>query len=147
MQLNQSGVNPVIAAILLIVITVAIGGLYWNWVQSYYQNQIAKQSAMASEQIECSEASFQINSCSFDAGDTNVATIQLENTGYVDLNSFTVVVQYSSGESDINICGINLEESAYGNVYIRLDAGESPYKIKVASRDCKSLEDSTKDCS
>lgn len=147
MKLNSSGVNPLIAAILLIVVTMAIGGLYMGWTMTYYQNQLANQQKLSDQQIECSEAGFQINSCSFDAGDTNIATVQLENTGYVDLNEFTVVAQYSNGESDTNICAIDLEESAYGNAFIQLEAGKSPYKIKVASRDCTSLEDSTKDCS
>ncbi len=146
-MMKEKGVSPVIAAILLIVVTVSIGVLYSSWVQTYYTNQISKQAEISDEQIECSEAGFQINSCSFDAGDTNIATIQLENTGYLDLNSFTVVAEYSSGESDINICSINLEESSYGNVYIQLEAGQSPSKIKVVSRDCKMLEDSTTDCS
>ena len=146
-MMKEKGVSPVIAAILLIVVTVTVGVLYSSWVQTYYTKQISKQAEISDEQIECSEAGFQINSCNFDAGDTNIATIQLENTGYLDLNSFTVVAEYSNGESDINICSINLEESSYGNVYIQLEAGKSPSKIKVVSRDCKTLEDSTTDCS
>lgn len=147
MQLNSRGVTPVIAAILLILVTLSVAYLYSSWVISYYQNQLQSQSKISDEQIACAEAGFQINSCSFDFGDTNIATIRLENTGYVDLNEFTVVVQYSSGDSDNNICYPNLEEAGFGIVYIQLRAGESPYKIKVASRDCRSLEDSTKDCS
>lgn len=146
-MMKKKGVSPVIAAILLIVVTVSIGVMYSSWVQTYYNKQISKQAEISDEQIECSEAGFQINSCSFDAGDSNIATIQLENTGYLDLNSFTVVAEYSNGNSDINICSINLEESSYGNVYIQLEAGQSPSKIKVVSRDCKTLEDSTTDCS
>jgi len=147
MRLNEKGVNPVIAAILLVVITMVIGGLFAGWSQTYYQDQITRQDELSTKQIRCAEASFQINSCSFDAGDTNIATIQLENTGFVDLNEFTVVVEYSDGSSDVNINSLDLEEAALDNVFIQLDPGESPSMVKVASRECIDKTDHTTDCS
>ncbi len=143
---KQKGVNPLIAAILLILITMSIGSLFYGWMRTFYDNQLQKQSQLSDEQLQCSEAGFQINSCSFDAGDTNIATIRLENTGYVDLNSFTVAALYTDGESDVNICEMDLEEGGYGNAYVQVTAGKSIQTIKVVSRDCKTIEDSTSSC-
>jgi len=143
---KQKGVSPVIAAILLILITMSIGSLFYGWMRTFYDNQLQKQSQLSDEQIQCSEAGFQINSCSFDSGDTNIATILLENTGYVDLNSFTVAALHTDGASDVNIGEIDLEEGGYGNVYVQVEAGKSISKIKVVSRDCKTIEDTTSSC-
>jgi len=145
--MKEKGVNPVIASILLIVITMSVGLLFGGWVQEYYANQIANQAELSEKQIECSEAGFTIKSCSFDSGDTNIATLQLENTGNFDLNRFTVVVEYNDGSSDTNLNQLDLAESAYGNVYIQLDAGESPKKIKIVSKECLDKVDSTTSCS
>ncbi|MCX6802548.1 MAG: hypothetical protein NT067_05570 [Candidatus Diapherotrites archaeon] len=144
---NQRGVTPLIAEILLVLVAIGIGSLFMGWIYSYYNDQLSSQKELSDMQIKCDKAGFTIVSCAFDQGDTNVATIQLENTDYVDLNSFTVAVKYNSGNSDINICQVNLEEGSYGNVYVRLDAGESPAEIKVTSRDCKDISDTTTDCS
>ncbi|MFH1235046.1 MAG: hypothetical protein V1493_05550 [Candidatus Diapherotrites archaeon] len=143
----QKGVSPLIATMLLVLVALGIGGLFFSWMYTYYNNELANQQRMSDEQIRCSDAGFTIVSCSFDQGDTNVATIQLENTGYLDLNAFTVTAKHSSGNSDTNICQVNLEEGAYGNVYVRLAAGESPAEVKVTSRDCKDISDKTTDCS
>ncbi|MEM0360553.1 MAG: hypothetical protein QXK06_04430 [Candidatus Diapherotrites archaeon] len=143
----NKGVSPLIATMLLVLVAMGIGGLFFSWMYTYYNNELSNQQRISDEQIKCSNAGFQIVSCSFDAGDTNIATILLENTDFVDLNSFTVTVRYSSGESDTNICNINLKESAYGKVYIQLDPGESPAEIKVTSRDCKNLSHKTTNCS
>ncbi len=145
--MEEKGINPVISSILLVVITLAVGMMFMQWTITYNQEQMANEERISDEQIECSEAGFQIKSCSFDSGDTNIATIQLENTGYADLNSFTVVAEHSAGSSDVNICSIDLEEGAFDMVYIQVETGKSLKKIKVVSRDCKTLQDSTTDCS
>jgi hypothetical protein len=136
-----------IAEILLVLVALGIGSLFMGWMYSYYNDQLSAQEELSDRQIKCDDAGFTINSCSFDQGDTNIATVNLENTGMVDLNTFLVTAQYSSGSSDTNTCHTNLGEGAYDNVYIQLDAGESPQKIKVTSKDCPDKSDSTADCS
>ena len=144
--MNSKGVNPVIAAILLIVITIAIGGMYAGWMQEFYTKSLQAQKETSDRQIFCKDAGFTIYSCTYDQGDTNMVTVVLESSAPIDLNSFDVIAVHSDGRSDHNNCEVGLEEHATGVAYVRVTAGKSLTRVKVTSTDCPEKSDSVTSC-
>lgn len=144
----KKGVSPIIGALLLLLITVAIGMIYFTWIYSYTVTETTKAKDIGSQSIDCSEAGVTIVSCSYDKGGTEVVSVGIENTGSVDLNGFKVVAIYTDYSSDVNDNDdLYLDVGARGNAYITANANKTVSEVKVIPSECDNISDKTTSCS
>jgi len=139
------GISPLIAAVLLIAFTMAIGGVLFIWSGTFSQQRL--QSAG-----DCSFSIF-VTDPNYDAS-TNMISFRLRNTGKNDLVAVTVSIIYSSGNNlekinlhtlsgngQIPLPGTKLSKGEAKTVIINITAqggpiNERPIKIEVLSSTC-----------
>ncbi|MCD6247517.1 MAG: hypothetical protein J7J87_03770 [Candidatus Diapherotrites archaeon] len=144
----EKGVSPIIGALLLLLITVAIGFVYFTWIYGYTVEETTKARDIGSQSIDCSEAGITIISCSYDKGNTEVVSVGIENTGSVDLNGFKVVAIYTDYDSDVNDNeDLYLDVGASGIAYITANASKTVSEVKVIPLECDNISDKTTSCS
>jgi len=98
---NEKGVSPLIAAVLLIVISVTISGLVFSWLNTFTVDAQRKVDNRTGEAVNCAGASIHIKEVYLQnsSGTSTIRTI-VENTGYV--NNLTI-----SGAQVFNTTGNN----------------------------------------
>ncbi len=144
----EKGVSPIIGALLLLLITMAIGSIYFAWIYSYAVEETTTAKEIGSQSIDCSEAGVTITSCSYDKGGTEVVSVSIENTGSVDLNGFKVVAIYTDYSSDVNDNDdLYLDVGASGTAYITANASKTVSEVKVIPLECDNISDKTTSCS
>ncbi|MEM4663226.1 MAG: archaellin/type IV pilin N-terminal domain-containing protein [Candidatus Diapherotrites archaeon] len=138
--MNNRGISPVIATVLLVLVAVAITMVVATFLTSMTGEQVAK----TEEELKGVGGSFLIKSCT--RNDTNV-TIIFENTGKSDLNNFTIYCFDSTGNTvatdDKNVSlgklapGETKSDSAIcTNTTVRVRAISKEYPKVRAERDC-----------
>ncbi len=137
------GVSPLIAAVLLIVFTVAIGAVVLNWMTEYTKGTTEKAGTDTSTTVECAKQILDIVDVKID-NDGNV-TVFLQNLGSADARITTVTLYDDAG----NICNANtsftgVTVSAGGMVVFTpittcTSVNKSAYTLRVAS-DCGSSD-------
>jgi len=157
-MVNEKGVSPLIATILLLLVAMGIGALVWGFMQEYTTEQTStaattsqeladcstSTAATTSQELaDCSKASFKILSCSYESANS-IVRVKLENTGSIDINDFWVNVQYSDGSASQIKDGNDLLAGAFG--VIAGTATAAPSTVKVQSYSCSGVKDSTDSC-
>ena len=94
---SEKGVNPLIATILLLLISLSIAGMLYSWLASYTTEKTSQATQSSEEQFTCSNAGFRIISCDYSTGSPGTAQVKIESTGDIDLNSFTLFFEYTDG--------------------------------------------------
>ena len=89
-EMNEKGVSPVIATVLLIGLVIALGAVVFVWFQSFTHEAVTK---FEGENIElvCGDPSLQFDA-SYSSG-----TLALSNTGNVPIYSFNVRIDNGAG--------------------------------------------------
>lgn len=88
----QKGISPLVAAVLLIAVTMTIAGVLAYWASTFVRGQtdtFANQTVAS----ECNFASFVVEACSYDQANERMTFI-LNNVGSIDLNNVTVFTIY-----------------------------------------------------
>ncbi len=142
-MVNEKGVSPLIATILLLLVAMGIGALVWGFMQEYTTEQTSTAATTSQELADCSKASFKILSCSYESANS-IVRVKLENTGSIDINDFWVNVQYSDGSASQIKDGNDLLAGAFG--VIAGTATAAPSTVKVQSYSCSGVKDSTDSC-
>ena len=84
---NKKGISPVIAVVLLIGFTVAVGAVLINWLGSLSGSHMEKTSEIADKQLKCSRSVFNIERVKFG----NVTNVTVSYThGTENLYDFTI---------------------------------------------------------
>ncbi len=144
----KRGISPLVGALLLLLVTVAIGMIYFTWIYSYTVEETTKAKEIGSQSIDCSEAGITIISCSYDKGGTEIVRVGVENTGAVDLNGFRVIALYTDYTSDYNDNkNLYLEVGTTGTAYIKANANKTVSEIKIIPLECDNISDKTSTCS
>lgn len=110
----QKGVSPLIAAVLLIVISVTIAGLVFSWLNTFTTEAQRKVDNRTSESINCAGASIRIKEVYLQNGSNGTVRTVVENTGFV--NNITI-----SGAQVFNTTGNNFSAN---NTPITLNRGD-----------------------
>lgn len=97
---NRAGVSPLIAAVLLIAFTLAIGGFMSTWLQSMARSQT--ETASQNANAGCAYMNFNSNNATFNASGNAMLILTLENAGTRN----TVI-------STIRVTGENLNSTLY----------------------------------
>ena len=153
MKLGQKGVSPLIATILLVAISLAIAGMLYSWMAQYATTQTSKYTTSSGTQLQCSQAGgIQINSCTHTGSNFK---LQIESTGDIDLNGFTIAALYSDGNATNTDANKLLKARSYLSIDANLWyagyalAGYVPVmsNLKVVPKLCPSNSVTTTTCS
>lgn len=88
----RKAVSPLVAAVLLIAVTMTIAAILSFWVSGFVRESLGEQSPVR----ECTFANFKIYSCSYSDTDNTIRVI-LENLGNVEVKNITAHVIYDNG--------------------------------------------------
>lgn len=102
MVLAKKGVSPLIAAVLLIAFTLAIGGFMSTWLQQISKSQT--ETATKNSDAGCSYLNINVNNATFNASGNNRLLLTIENAG-----TRNAVVD------KIRVTGANLNTTTYSN--------------------------------
>jgi len=91
--LSTLGISPLVAAVLLIAITMTIAGVLAYWATSFVKTSLPETNTT---EAECRLASFSIYSCSFD-NSTKKINLILENLKNIELRNLRAFVIYENG--------------------------------------------------
>ncbi len=108
-HMSSLGISPLVAAVLLIAVTMTIAGLMAYWATSYVKTSLPETNQT---EIDCRFADFSIYSCVF-YNSTNAVNLILENHQNIELNTLQAYLMFpnSSVSSPINLEG-NLPSGA-----------------------------------
>lgn len=102
--MKMKGVSPLIASVLLIVFTVAIGAVVLNWMTSYTQGTTERAGTDTSSTIDCAKQILSIENATKKNGQI---TIMIENLGSADAELTNLYVYDDSG----NGCEVTISET------------------------------------
>ena len=96
MKLKRKGISPLIAAVLLIAITISVGVLVSRWSSVFIKQQTDTVTSDSSSKIKCQNAALRTTSGQVNSTTTNV-TLTGENTGSIDLTDLQFNIVLSNG--------------------------------------------------
>ena len=107
----MKGISPLIAAVLLIAITMTIAGVLAFWASTFVKTGL-EQSSNQTVATECNFGNFIVNSCRYDSTATKL-TLILDNIGTVNLGNITAYTIYDDGSVNATrLDGGNLESGS-----------------------------------
>jgi flagellin-like protein len=101
--MQTKGISPIIAAVLLIAVTMTLAGVLAFWASTFVQQGL-DQSSNQTVATECNFGNFIIDACSYDAAGQR-ASIILNNIGTVDLRNITVYSLYP--DNSLNLTSVS----------------------------------------
>jgi flagellin-like protein len=124
----KKGISPLVAAVLLIAVTMTIAGILAFWTTSFVRTH-TEQFERESEKVECRFADFEVFSCSYNSTSKKI-TLILRNVRDIDLKNVTTFVIYQN-ESVI-------PESGYALGLLKANTLKT-FKLANVSSDYKEL--------
>lgn len=106
----MKGIDPLVATVLLIAFTVAVGGIISIWLTGFTQTQTAAVGSQASTSITCSNGGISLSSLGYCSG---YLSGQISNTGTITLGNISITVIYSNSTTTQKFC-LNLTGSTVG---------------------------------
>ncbi len=113
---NKKGVSPLIATVLLIAFTVALGAVVMNWGRTYVEETAEFSRQKSTTEIKCStdvKLEFLkikgVEKICFNETTTGVLNFTIENAGVLEIFGLQVNI---IGDLAINITDINLENDS-----------------------------------
>ncbi len=91
----MKGISPLVAAVLLIAVTMTIAGMLAYWASGFVRQQVTSFSNQ-SITSECNFANFGVYACNYNTSAEKVNLI-LENRGNIEIKNITMFVIYSDG--------------------------------------------------
>jgi len=108
----MKGVSPLIATVLLIAFTVAVGGLISIWLTGFTQTQTSAVGSQASTSIACSNGGLSLSSMSYCAP---YLSGQITNIGSVTLGNLSLTITYQNATVVQKFC-LNISGSTVGSI-------------------------------
>lgn len=96
-MLSPKGISPLVAAVLLIAITMTVAGGLAFFAQSLISNKLTESSNQTIA-TTCLSVKMQVYACSFDSGKSQLNII-LNNYGTVEVKNVTAFFFYANGSS------------------------------------------------
>ncbi len=91
---SRKGISPLIAVVLLIAFTIAVGAIIGAWVTTFSRGKTGELSEGAEETLNCAGAGLR-----FDTDDIGTSRVLIRNTGDVNLWEFTITVINESSQN------------------------------------------------
>ena len=92
MIISRKGVSPLIATVLLIVFTIALGTIIIAWLTNYTSTTTEQTSATSNRLTECAKAAITIDAIYSSTADKNITKVDVRNNGLLKINVTNVVV-------------------------------------------------------
>ncbi|MCX8189732.1 MAG: hypothetical protein N3F05_00690 [Candidatus Diapherotrites archaeon] len=147
-HMSQKGISPIIATVLLVLVSVILAATYFGWLHSFVGESITKGEEIGRKRINCSNAGITIISCTYDKGRSELVSVKIENTGSVDLNGFKVIAKYADNSSDSNKnSNLYIDVGATGIAYLTANHEKTVSEIKIIPLQCDTISDTTSSCS
>jgi flagellin-like protein len=123
------GISPLVAAVLLIAVTMTIAGVLAFWASGFVREQTA---LFSNETVatECNFAKFRVHSCNYNSSSQKLIFL-LENNGVVDLKNVIVQLIYAD---NVTTSSTNTTLPANRLTQLSLDgiqAGFSKFQIRT----------------
>ena len=136
----QKGISPLVAAVLLIAVTMTIAGVLAYWASTFVRGQT---DTFADEPItgECNFGNFLIDACSYDSGNERLTFI-LDNIGTVNLKNITAFVIYS--DNTLNATQTNQSIDSGELKSISIDGVSSGYTTVRVRTHCPNVFEETR---
>lgn len=106
----MKGISPLLAAIILIAITIAIATVVMGWVLTFTRTSQANIANKSTEQIDCTAASIGIEDVYIVNGTSGTARVILKNTGYTDNMRITGAVLYNTSGANFTLLPSSLPQ-------------------------------------
>lgn len=117
---SKKGISPMIATVLLIAFTVAVGGIVSVWMQTFSQDTAEEVSEEAEQQIYCSYAGISLSNVQYC---NNYISGRVENTKYKAIGDITVQIFYTNATTQtINLCD---NGTSCPSSFMELEPGET----------------------
>lgn len=100
----MKGISPIVAAVLLIAITMTIAGVLAYWSSTFVSTSLPTENTTTSQ---CRLAQFEFRTCRYNSTSQSLV-FSLENVRGVELSNLTAFVEYSNGTV---ISGVSLNKS------------------------------------
>lgn len=100
----MKGISPIVAAVLLIAITMTIAGVLAYWSSTFVTQRLP---GLNETNARCDLAQFEFLSCRYN-GTSQVIIFSLNNVKKVDLTDLTAYIEYSNGTVS---SGVSLNQS------------------------------------
>lgn len=97
----MKAVSPLIATVLLIAFTVAVGGLISIWLTGFTQTQTQSVGSQASTQITCSNGGLALSSMSYCS---RYLAGKISNTGSIMLGNISLIITYANATTTQKFC-------------------------------------------
>ncbi len=134
--ISSKGISPLVAAVLLIAVTMTIAGVLAYWTSSFVRSGLPEQNQ--TQQIQrCAGADFSVFRQSYNPN-TSEVIITLQNRADISLKITNVTFLYSNGTTDAKPVGITLAVTPPISSFIvsNVSSGFSKYLI---STDCPNV--------
>lgn len=137
---SRKGISPLIAAFLLVTVTVSIGVFLAGWATQITQGKKAEVKAISEEQEKCGAAFVEIKDAIYDSG-TGEITALVHNGGGVNITDWRIDIKYSSvdietkkpSDSDFVL------EPGYKHAFT-VTSSKTPTEIEVWTNECPESE-------
>ncbi len=127
------GISPLIAVIMLIAFTMVVAGILASWATQFVRTELQK----------CTNAGLYIERASFFYTDENAGvgrlTLQVTNTGTVDLTGFTITLTYQNNTIALNNDFVNETIQSKNTKLLTLDVTDNIKSVDVTSKACPKI--------
>lgn len=142
--MSRKGISPIISAVLLIAVSLAVVGIFSGWAPQLTQEITESTGNQTMETIACNEASMQIRSAYYDSENL---TVTMRNDGSEDLPDISMVAfdaneQIINQTSDIELLEGSIMEVNISNItepsYVEAYSGKCgsvTYRINQINKD------------
>jgi len=108
----MKGISPLIATVLLIAFTIAVGGLISIWLTGFTQTTTQSVGSQASNQITCANGGLSLSSLSYCNG---YLAGKITNQGTVSLGNLSLTVIFTNSSNTQNLY-LQLQGSSVGAI-------------------------------
>ncbi|MEM5797467.1 MAG: archaellin/type IV pilin N-terminal domain-containing protein [Candidatus Aenigmatarchaeota archaeon] len=88
----MKGISPIVAAVLLIAITMTIAGVLAYWSSTFISTTLPTENVTTAQ---CRVAQFEFRSCRYNSTSQTI-TFSLENVRSIELSNLTAFIEYSN---------------------------------------------------
>jgi flagellin-like protein len=139
-------ISPLVAAVLLVAITMTIAGMLAFWASSFIKGQ-TEVFENQTQQTKCSFANLEVFDCTYDAS-TKTLTLVLQNTGGIEFNNLTANIVYSDSTVETKELSGTLGVAELKSYTItNLTSNITISQVIVKSKECPTMPGASSACS
>jgi len=140
--MNNKGISPILASVLLLAVTVSVAGIFSGWAPNLAQTVTDQTGNQTEHRLECNEASADFISATYDSANSEITTA-LRNNGRADFEEL-ILVAFDSNDSLMAQTNISIESGNVENTTISGVTSEPAY-VNLYSQKCGDISGTISD--